>query len=300
METLSTPLPKKEIIVLQNIMEDFACATDLGAVIVDIRGKESSSLYNFSPFCEAMRNYPEFHKLCQKCDMYGGLEASKTGKPCIYRCHAGLTDVSLPIVFNDQLHGFLLMGQLEIDPKYADEMPKIQEIDSNWKAYKDLRTARNSVLTLSPEKIKSAARLLEKICSHHSEESHPRDRITFNFKQEKTKEPQPTGKDEIQKATQYIQKNISKTITLEEVANHVYLSQYYFSKLFKKETGINFITYLNQQRIERAKILLQQSDLSIETISHNVGFSQASYFCKTFKQFTNTTPATYRKEYNLG
>ncbi|GCF95225.1 transcriptional regulator [Enterococcus florum] len=299
MDRLTPESSTNETVILNNIMEDFACATDLGAVIVDIRGRESSSLFNFSPFCRAMRMYPEFHKLCQKCDMYGGLEASKTGRPCIYRCHAGLTDVSFPVIVNDQLHGFLLMGQTEVDPVYGDEFPMIQEIQSNWQAYHDLRQARKSITTLSPQRMRSAARLLEKICNHHSDESHPRDRIVFKVTPKQLDSPNPaqqTNKDEIYKATQYIQKNITKPLTLEEVANHVYLSQYYFSKLFKKELGINFITYLNQQRIERAKALLKESRLSIETISHNVGFSQASYFCKTFKQFTNTTPAKYRKE----
>lgn len=289
-------LTERESSILLHVIEDFACATDFGAVIVDIRGVETSPLYNFSPFCKAMRSHPAFHDLCRKCDMYGGLEASKTGHPSIYRCHAGLTDISLPIIIKNQLHGFLMVGQIETEEHSENQAPSIQPIETEWKKYPDLRQARNHVLSLSPDRVRSTARLLEKICDYHTEETHPRDRIVFNV-DDSTPTAPPAGKEEIRKATQYIQKHITKPITLEEVANHVYLSQYYFSKLFKKEIGINFITYLNQQRIERAKALLKESSLSIEAISYNVGFSQPSYFCKIFKNFTQLTPAKYRKEY---
>lgn len=291
-------LTERESNVLLHVIEDFACATDFGAVIVDIRGVEVSPLYNFSPFCKAMRSHPAFHDLCRKCDMYGGLEASKAGHPSIYRCHAGLTDISLPIVSKNQLHGFLMVGQIETETINLDLVPPIQPIETDWKNYSDLRQARRKIHSLNPERVESAARLLETICDYHSEETHPRDRIVFNVDKDQSTLP-PAGKEEIRKATSYIQKNITKPITLEEVANHVYLSQYYFSKLFKKEVGINFITYLNQQRIERAKALLKESSLSIEAISYNVGFSQPSYFCKIFKSFTHLTPAKYRKEYQM-
>ncbi|GAA2934859.1 helix-turn-helix transcriptional regulator [Enterococcus raffinosus] len=79
------------------------------------------------------------------------------------------------------------------------------------------------------------------------------------------------------------------------MANHVYLSQFYFSRLFKKEIGVSFITYLNQQRIEQAKVLLTQSNLSIKSISQNIGYSQTSYFCKIFKELVGMTPVNYRK-----
>ncbi|WP_369521851.1 helix-turn-helix transcriptional regulator [Enterococcus avium] len=101
--------------------------------------------------------------------------------------------------------------------------------------------------------------------------------------------------DEIRKAISYIDTNLTTNLTLEDVANHVYLSQFYFSRLFKKEIGVSFITYLNQQRIEQAKVLLTQSNLSIKSISQNIGYSQTSYFCKIFKELVGMTPVNYRK-----
>jgi ligand-binding sensor protein/AraC-like DNA-binding protein len=265
---------------LQSVLEEFAYATDFGSIIVDIHGKEKTKLYNFSPFCLMICSSEELHSLCQKCDMYRGIEASKTGEPSIYHCHAGLNDSSLPINDKQKLSNFLLFGQVE----------------TNWRQHLELQKNREKIPTVSEEKIKSAATLLKRINDCYGMSDNPRDRIIFNVHSKKGNPPKNIGTEEIRKAIQYMQKNITRQVTLEEVADHVYLSQYYFSKLFKKEIGINFVTYLNQERIERAKALLKESSLSIDAISNNLGFSQTSYFCKIFKSLTNNTPAKYRKE----
>lgn len=286
--------------LLTGIIEDFACSTDFGSVLVDIRGIENSNLYNFSPFCNLMRSSPEFRHLCQKCDLYGGLEAYKTGQPSIYRCHAGLTDISLPIVQSNQLSGFLLFGQVQVTDEENSNYTSIQTINTDWMNSPNLRQARNKVKLVSSKQVESAASILREISQFHTRDVNPRDQIKFNVKSKKQSNQQEkvSNNEEIRKALTYIQKNLSRPITLEEVANHVYLSQYYFSKLFKKEMNINFVTYVNQRRIEEAKKLLVESSLSIETISRNLGFSQPSYFIKTFRSMTSSTPANYRRDHS--
>lgn len=286
--------------LLTGIIEDFACSTDFGSVLVDIRGIENSNLYNFSPFCNLMRSSPEFRHLCQKCDLYGGLEAYKTGQPSIYRCHAGLTDISLPIVQSNQLSGFLLFGQVQVTDEENSNYTSIQTINTDWMNSPNLRQARNKVKLVSSKQVESAASILREISQFHTRDVNPRDQIKFNVKSKKPSNQQEkvSNNEEIRKALTYIQKNLSRPITLEEVANHVYLSQYYFSKLFKKEMNINFVTYVNQRRIEEAKKLLVESSLSIETISRNLGFSQPSYFIKTFRSMTSSTPANYRRDHS--
>lgn len=291
---------------LSKIIEEFALAVDFGSVLVDIHGKEASNLYNFSPFCQAMRANPHFKNLCQKCDAYGGLEASKNGKPHIYRCHAGLTDISFPLISNDQLLGFALFGQVELEDLKEDQFERIHPAITDWKSYADLRQARNKVRNTDKKQITAAASIFESIADYYGkEESHPRDRIKFSVTSNEEKKEKKESKtslidfhsthDEINKAIEFINKNLSRNITLEEVANHVYLSHYYFSRLFKKELGISFVSFLNKQRIEQAKILLAQTNLSIQKVAYRVGYTQPSYFCKLFKKETGQTPASFRK-----
>ncbi|MBO1305675.1 helix-turn-helix transcriptional regulator [Enterococcus sp. 669A] len=113
----------------------------------------------------------------------------------------------------------------------------------------------------------------------------------------KTNEKDHTLSNEVIYAQNYINEHLNHSLYLEDVAQQVYLSKYYFCKLFKKEVGMSFVNYLKLQRIQRAKELLAYSDLKIETISKEVGFSQPSYFCKIFKGLVSVSPAYYRKSF---
>ncbi|MBU3188117.1 PocR ligand-binding domain-containing protein [Clostridium bowmanii] len=99
----------------------------------------------------------------------------------------------------------------------------------------------------------------------------------------------------IQKSMEYINDNVSMNISLDSVAEHVYLSPAYFSKLFKKELGINFIDYLNKVRIEESKKYLTNLKISLSDIAHNVGFTDQSYYTKVFKKIEGISPGQYRK-----
>ncbi len=101
--------------------------------------------------------------------------------------------------------------------------------------------------------------------------------------------------DVMRKAIDFIRRNYNKRITLEEVAQMVYLSPSYFSKLFKDEIGVTFNTYLNNVRIEKSKHLLLDNSVKLVDISGLVGFEDQSYFSKVFKNKTSMSPGQYRK-----
>ncbi|NMA67441.1 MAG: helix-turn-helix domain-containing protein [Clostridiaceae bacterium] len=101
--------------------------------------------------------------------------------------------------------------------------------------------------------------------------------------------------DIIYKSLDYISKNYMRKISLEEVAAEVYLSPSYFSKVFKEGVGTNFVTYLNKYRISVAKRLLMDNSIDIVDISNLVGYEDQSYFSKSFKKITGTTPGKFRE-----
>ena len=101
--------------------------------------------------------------------------------------------------------------------------------------------------------------------------------------------------DIIYKAADYIRRNCSKKITLEDVAGYVYLSPAYFSRLFSEEMNCTFSTFLNQVRIEKSKRLLLAEDVRLADVAQMVGYEDQSYFSKVFKKLTGTTPGKYRE-----
>jgi two-component system response regulator YesN len=99
---------------------------------------------------------------------------------------------------------------------------------------------------------------------------------------------------EVMEACKYVSLHLDKRINLEEVAEHLYLNPSYFSRLFKKETGENFIEYVTRMKMERAKELLDQTSHSVGKICEMLGYDNQSYFIKIFKAHTGLTPVEYR------
>lgn len=101
--------------------------------------------------------------------------------------------------------------------------------------------------------------------------------------------------DVIYRAIDYIKKNYTKKITLEDAAAYVYLSPAYFSRIFKEEIGDNFNIYVNRVRVDAARKLLLNDKVALVDISTMVGFEGQSYFSKVFKKMTGVTPGKYRE-----
>lgn len=103
----------------------------------------------------------------------------------------------------------------------------------------------------------------------------------------------------VRNAMEYIRQNYNKDISLEKISDYIGVSKSYLCYIFKKETGKNIIEYLNDIRVEKAKILLKNTDFKIYEIATKVGFKNERYFTQIFKSKTGFTPTEYRnKIYN--
>ncbi|NJD01604.1 MAG: response regulator [Ruminiclostridium sp.] len=104
----------------------------------------------------------------------------------------------------------------------------------------------------------------------------------------------------INKAVQYIKQNCECKMSLGEISEYLYINPAYFSSLFKKNTGQNFVDYVTKVKLEKAKELLLKSDYKITEIAENLGYDDYTYFCKVFKKAENVTPLEFRTKYILG
>lgn len=94
----------------------------------------------------------------------------------------------------------------------------------------------------------------------------------------------------LHKALQYIHLNYSQPITLEMVAKETAMSKFHFSRLFKQHMGLSFKQYLNRQRVEAAKSLIVNQGCNITEASFAVGFNDASYFSRVFRELEGRSP----------
>ena len=100
--------------------------------------------------------------------------------------------------------------------------------------------------------------------------------------------------DAVTKAKEYIDTHYDQDLSLESISRQTDISPYYFSKLFKNKTGVTFIDYLTNLRIEKAKELLSDPSRSMKEICSEVGYSDPNYFSRIFKKVTGKTPTEYK------
>jgi len=209
-------------------------------------------------------------------------------EPQTVTCPAGLSDSAVPVRMSDRLVGFLQIGQVfrkkptEAQFKKAVELCKKWDVDATPDA---LRKAYFSGKVVSPKEHDSAIKLLTIFAQHLAMLSNQ------VFIQQENAEP-PV----IAKARNYIQEHQTEDLNLGQVAKAVNMSSYYFCKMFKKVTGINFTDYVARVRIEKSKNLLLNPNLRVSEIAFEVGFQSLTHFNRVFKKILGQSPTEYRAQ----
>ena len=99
----------------------------------------------------------------------------------------------------------------------------------------------------------------------------------------------------VQKCCDYIDLSLDRKIRTEDLAELLGYTPYYLTEKFRNETGRSLSSYIREKKIERAKVLLSSTDLSIGEIAEKLAFSTVNYFIMSFRKQTGTSPAQYRK-----
>lgn len=135
----------------------------------------------------------------------------------------------------------------------------------------------------------------EPLLLHHSykeackaRRTSPYERLQLRYFEEITNDVQIT------KCTEYISRFCTEDLSIKQVADQINLSVPYFSRIFKQETGRNFVEYVTFVRMQRAVWLLRHTDHTIEAIAEELGYNTPNYFSGTFKKYVGLSPRDYR------
>jgi two-component system response regulator YesN len=110
----------------------------------------------------------------------------------------------------------------------------------------------------------------------------------------------PGGREDhdLGKINRYIEEHIGEMVTSVDVANYLHLNSSYFSRLFKRRTGVNFTEYVHQYKMKLAKSLLARPDETVENVAYTLGYSDRAYFSKVFKKYMGMNPSDYKHSQN--
>ncbi|MEW9080546.1 PocR ligand-binding domain-containing protein [Terrisporobacter glycolicus] len=320
----------------QTLQDNLSLVTNMAIITVDYKGNPISKHSKCSKFCESVRNHPQMVKYCQKCDSRGGLEAVRSNEPYIYLCHYNIVDVAVPIIIDGRYMGAIMAGQVKLSDNSTEDMEKIVDTSNNSvsiEVLEEFKEYYEQLPLLTYKEVQNIANMLSSLCNYLVEEALDKNLILEMYKKSigNNKELdedffQGYSVDNIEKlkkgisnavidayvsqyecdkkvsstlkpAIDYIYKNKSENITVEGMAKICHISQSYFSRLFSKEMGDSFSNYISKLKINWAKELLEDSDMSVSQVSDELGFNEPGYFIKIFKKYEGVTPSVYRKYY---
>ena len=119
-----------------------------------------------------------------------------------------------------------------------------------------------------------------------------------NLRNKKAKETQPVWEKYVQPVTARIEASYMEDLSAEKLAQSVYVSPQYLSRIFRRFLGCSVYEYVTMYRISRAReLLLSNPHMKIQDIAGAVGFSDASHFIAMFRKITGITPLDFRKMY---
>ncbi len=99
----------------------------------------------------------------------------------------------------------------------------------------------------------------------------------------------------IQRIEDFVMEHVDERLSLDDVAHELFLNASYISHIFKKTTGISFVSFLTEVKMDRAKVLLKDSSIRIGEVALTLGYMNQEYFSRNFKKTTGFTPAFYQK-----
>jgi AraC-like DNA-binding protein/ligand-binding sensor protein len=201
-------------------------------------------------------------------------------------CPVGLLDTAVPVRLGDRLIGFLQTGHVFRKAPTEGQFDRTAKLIAEWGLHierEDLRKMYFNTRLVSPKHYESVVKLLSIFAQHLS--------IMSNQILVQQAHAEPPA---IVRAKQYIQEHQSEEITLSKVSSAVNTSSFYFCKMFRKVTGLNFTDYVSRVRVEKAKNLLLNPNARISEIAFEVGFQSLTHFNRIFKKIVGRSPTEYR------
>jgi AraC-like DNA-binding protein/ligand-binding sensor protein len=281
-----------DVLVSSKIYHDYERAfSEATGLPVALRSVESWQLPHHgkrfeNPFCGMLA---QKSRACAAClQVQQELSDTAGDRPQTVTCPAGLCDIAIPVRMGDQLIGFLTTGQVFCKKPTEAQFNRTAKLLADWGLEADageLRKAYFDTRVLSSKQHAAIVKLLSIFGEHLSMVSNQ------IIVREQNAEP-PV----ITRAKQFINEHQTEDLSLEQVARSVHTSKFYFCKIFKRSTGINFTDYLSRVRTERARNLLLNPNLRVSEIAYEVGFQSLTHFNRIFKRILGQSPTEYRSQ----
>ncbi|MBQ9806828.1 MAG: PocR ligand-binding domain-containing protein [Clostridia bacterium] len=231
-------------------------------------------------YCHFLHRSRKCLDACMQSDIEAFRYVRENGEPYVYKCPFGLFEAIAPVIINEEVRAYLIIGPVAEPMKDRDAklIACAQRITPEWSA-ETLRLQLSHTVRHTEKEILALCDTLTVYAAYF----------------ENSTQLLPNEKTIGQMVKSYIVRNLSKKITLSELSLHTHCSTVTLTEHFRREYGITIMQYLLKKRMQLAEQLLTDNVFSITDISVKCGFSDVEYFSRCFKQTHGIPPSEWRQ-----
>lgn len=270
---------------LLEILMDFHDVTRVRVSLYDSDCRKILSYPKESNLFCAMMHRPETHGACAASNSRAFQACIRSQSTHIYTCHAGLTEVMVPLIDEGVILGYVVLGQLTTLDAPEHLLPLLKSSAERYGfPAQSCESCASAIPFKSMAEVRSMAKLLEAcayymiyndyICLHKN---------TF-----------------VQNLDNYLDAHLAEKVTVDELCRAFGLGRTTFYDRVRTSLNTGIHQYLCQKRVAKACALLAETSLPSAEIALETGFQEPGYFCRVFRQQTGCTPRQYREKLDSG
>lgn len=256
---------------IESLLYDFYNLTGIKICIYD--SAENELCYypeKLSPFCRLLREDAAADRQCLACDRRAFEECKRTHRRAVYTCHAGLLECFSPILYNEKIIGYIVIGQVRAEGSAPEAAAKGEGA---------LARLYEALPRIGMDKINSAIHILDACAGYEYLKTLVSDydeRIDARI-------------------AAHIEENLAGDLSVGRLCMAFHLSRSELYALFRTYFGASVADFIKERRLQKARMLLEQTRLPVNKIAALCGIPDYNYFSKQFKRAFGLSPTAFRK-----
>lgn len=231
-------------------------------------------------FCIAIRKNEKINQQCNMCDKKAFIQAEKTRSIYIYQCHMGLYEAVAPII-DDVVIGYIMIGQILDDHPIRHHWDRISEMCSVYGLdVMPYKQSFDKLQQVKKNRIEAIANIMCACSAYIWLKNIIRIERGGLFL----------------RIDSYIRNNMGKKITQDEICKAIRISKTTLYNCLISNVSMPMTEYVQKIRLEKAKVLLSETNMKIHEIAEQIGIDDYNYFSRIFKKAYHTTPSNFKKQ----
>ena len=266
---------------LDKILEDFYLISGMETSLLDA---DFHSIAVCRPsdetFCSVFHRAQGALEICKDSDIERLSVVKSTGEPSLYTCPCGIVEAIVPIIRGDSIAAYIISSMGICAEQGCDEAVLEKTLNLAPRlTHEQLVPRIKELCHLSTEKINAYYSMLKMVAEHIGND----DTLSSDT--------ESIGK----LVKYYVKNNITRKLTLADIAWNLHCSTVTLTEHFRAEFGITIMEYVTKKRMDLAEKILLATDEPLREVASRVGFSDVEYFSRTFKRYHGVSPAAWRK-----